>query len=126
MINGDGPASGRAVAALLFMTSAMTTLDAYSTLNSSPWTSENFGADAAKAKSCREYVGHAVVFSSVYAVASAFLAKSWWPVVGSVAANVYLIWLYERALRRGARAGTSGWGQAATGSAAFMNWRKAH
>ena len=104
-----GTASARSVAALLFMTSAMTTLDAYSTLNSSPWTSENFGADPEKAASCREYVRHAVVFSSVYAVASAAIAENWWPVVGSAASNVYLIWLYERALRRGASAGSNGW-----------------
>jgi len=104
-----GDASARSVAALLFMTSAMTTLDAYSTLNSSPWTSENFGADPEKAASCREYVKHSVAFSTVYAVASAAIAKNWWPIVGSAASNVYLIWLYERALARGAAAGTSGW-----------------
>jgi hypothetical protein len=102
-------ASARAVGALLFMTSAMTTLDAYSTLNSSPWTSENFGADPEKAESCREYVRHAVVFSSVYAVLSSVIAGNWWPVVGSAASNAYLVWLYERALKRGATSGSDGW-----------------
>jgi len=124
--NGDGPATGRAVAALLFMTSAMTTLDAYSTLNSSPWTSENFGADERKARSCREYVAHAVVFSSVYAVASGVLAGSWWPVVGSAVANGYLVWLYERALRRGAAVGSSGWGQQSSAMKSLLDWRRAH
>ncbi len=104
-----GNASGRAVSALLFLTSAMTTLDAYSTLNSSPWTSENFGADPDKAKSCREYVRHAVVVSVGYSVAAAVIAESVWPVVGSVVSNAYLVWLYERALKRGATAGSSGW-----------------
>ena len=101
--------TGNALAALLFMTSAMTTLDAYSTLMSSPWTAENFGADPNKAASCREYLTHAVCYSMAYAVASAFIAKSWWPVVGSILANAYLIWLYLRALDRGKTSGSSGW-----------------
>lgn len=103
------PAKQRSVAALLFMTSAMTTLDAYSTLNSSPWTSENFGADEDKARSCRTYVRHAIVFSMAYALVSAAIAESAWPVIGSAVSNVYLWWLYERALERGARAGSRGW-----------------
>ncbi len=99
----------REIAALLFMTSAMTTLDAYSTLNSSPWTSENFGADEDKAASSREYVRHAIGFSMVYAAVSAAIAGSAWPLVGSAVANGYLYWLYERALRRGAAAGSKMW-----------------
>lgn len=102
-------ATSRAVAAVLFLTAAMTTLDAYSTLNSSPWTSENFGADARKAKSSREYVLHAIVFSSSYAIVSAFIAESLWPIAGATIANAYLWWLYERALSRGAAAGSEGW-----------------
>lgn len=89
------------IAAVLFMTSAMTTLDAYSTLNSSPWTAENFGGDPEKAKSCKEYIAHAVIFSSGYAVISAVIAGNFWPIVGSFVANGYLVWLYMRALDRG-------------------------
>lgn len=106
-IGTDG--TGNALAALLFLTSAMTTLDAYSTLNSSPWTAENFGADPEKAKSCKEYVTHAVCFSLAYAAISAFIAKSWWPIVGAIVANAYLVWLYYRALGRGSVAGSYGW-----------------
>ncbi len=101
--------SGNALAALLFMTSAMTTLDAYSTFLSSPWTAENFGADPDKTKSCREYLTHAVVYSMVYAAASAYIAKSWWPLVGAVISNLYLVWLYLRALDRGSVTGSTGW-----------------
>lgn len=96
-------------AALLFMSSSYLALDAYSTLNSSPWTSENFGADPEKASSCREYVRHAVVYSMVFAGLSAYIGKSLWPVYGAVATNVYLYWLYERALSRGAVAGSAQW-----------------
>ncbi len=102
-------AKQRAVSALLFMTSAMTTLDAYSTLNSSPWTSENFGADERKAASSRSYVRHAIAFSMAYAVVSAGIAESAWPIAGAAVANVYLWWLYERALERGAVAGSRSW-----------------
>lgn len=99
----------RGVGALLFLQAGMTTLDAYSTLNSSPWTAENFGADEAKAASCRGYVRHAIVFSTAYAVASALLAESVLPIVGATIANAYLYWLYDRGLRRGAVAGSAGW-----------------
>lgn len=100
------------LAALLFMTSAMMTLDAYSTFESSPWTAENFGADPDKVKSCKEYLAHAVVYSMVYAIASAWLAQSWWPVIGSAITNGYLIWLYLRALDRGKVTGSKGWANA--------------
>jgi hypothetical protein len=102
-------AKQRAVSAILFLTAAMTTLDAYSTLNSSPWTSENFGADEYKASSSRRYVRHAIVFSTAYALASAMIAESLWPLVGSTIANVYLWHLYETALAKGAATGSTGW-----------------
>lgn len=103
---------GMAVAALLFMTSAMMTLDAYSTFQSSPWTAENFGADPNKVKSCKEYLAHAVGFSMAYAIGSAILAKSMWPIIAAVITNAYLIWLYLRALDRGKTTGSTGWANA--------------
>lgn len=101
--------SKREMAALLFMNSGMQTLDAYSTFESSPWTAENFGADEDKARSCKEYLIHAVVYSMVYAGASSLLAESVFPILGSGISNVYLIWLYLRALRRGAVSGSTDW-----------------
>jgi hypothetical protein len=106
---GVSASDTNALAALLFLTAAMTTLDAYSTFQSSPWTAENFGADPVKAKSCREYLTHAVVFSMAYSVAAGYLAGSWWPVVGAGIANAYLVWLYLRALERGKVTGSTGW-----------------
>lgn len=100
---------GNAVAAVLFLQSGMMTLDAYSTFQSSPWTAENFGADPVKVRSAKEYLWHAVGFSMAYAIASAYLAHSMWPVIGSIIANAYLIWLYLRALGRGKTAGSKGW-----------------
>lgn len=105
-------------AALLWLTSGMTTFDAYSTLNSSPWTAESFGADAERAASLREYIKHAVVFSMFYALVGAVIilrdpdednSNAWYPVVGAALANVYLVWLYRRASARGAVAGHTNW-----------------
>jgi hypothetical protein len=109
-----GPVSGTnyELAALLFMTSVMMTLDAYSTLESSPWTAENFGADPIKAASCREYMRHAVAFSMIYAIASSIMARKPWPLIGALTANGYLIFLYERALNRGAVSGSVNWANA--------------
>lgn len=109
---GLGDGGGQALAAVMFMTSAMMALDAYSTLLSSPWTAENFGADPNKTKSCKEYLMHAVAYSMAYAVASAWIAKSWWPVIGAGIANAYLIFLYLRALDRGKVTGSTGWASA--------------
>lgn len=118
---GDGT---RVAAAVLLMTSGMMTLDAYSTFQSSPWTAENFGADEQKVKSAREYLVHAVGFSMVYASAGAWVAGSPWPVLGAGVANGYLVWLYLRAFRRGALAGSDGWGQrsAPAGAASALSW----
>lgn len=104
-----GSSNLNGVAAVLFLTSGMMTLDAYSTFQSSPWTIESFGADEEKTKACKEYLSHAVVFSLVYSSASAILSKSAWPVIGSVVANVYLTWLYMRAMKRGAVSGSTDW-----------------
>lgn len=101
--------TANAAGAILFMQSAMMTLDAYSTLESSPWTAENFGADPIKAKSCREYMMHAVAYSMGYAIAGAVIAQSWWPIIGAVISNGYLVWLYLRALDRGKITGSKGW-----------------
>lgn len=110
---GEEMLSGqRALAAILFMTSSMNTLDVYSTLNSSPWTAESFGADARRAAALREYVTHAAVYSIGYAIAAAVLAGGGtgkWIIAAAVITNSYLVWLYTRASLRGRRAGTEGW-----------------
>jgi len=108
-----GPSGGNEVAALLFLASSMNTLDAYSTLNSSPWTAESFGADERRAKALQEYVAHAVVYSMAYATAAAFIAHgktaTWAILIGAVVTNAYLVTLYMRASQRGKMAGSAGW-----------------
>jgi hypothetical protein len=100
----------RAVGAILFIGAATNTYDVYSAVNSSPWTAESFGGDPKKAASCRNYVRHAVGISSAYGLAASLIARSWWPVIGTLAANGYMFWMYERALGRAADSGSTSWG----------------
>jgi len=105
----------RGTAAILLMSSAMIAMDSYSTLMSSPWTVNNVGANPEQAASAREYYRHALLVSMALAVAAAWVAPRtiwWFPILGSGAANAYLIWLYERAIRRAQAKG----GQSAFGS----------
>jgi hypothetical protein len=108
-----GAGGQSALAAVLFLASINETMQAYGTLNSSPWTAESFGADDRRAKAMREYVCHAVVFSMVAAVIAAWVAhgrKATWSILlGAAATNAYLVWLYLRASRRGLEAGTGDW-----------------
>jgi cation transport regulator ChaB len=101
------------LAAVLFLQASMNTLDAYSTLNSSPWTAESFGADERRAAALKEYVAHAVAYSSLYGLAAAAIARgktATWAILGGVTiTNIYLVWLYVRASRRGREAGSSSW-----------------
>jgi hypothetical protein len=104
---------GNELAALLFLSSSMNTLDAYSTLNSSPWTAESFGADERRAAALREYVSHAVTYSMLYAIAASIIARGKTAtgaiLVGAVVTNLYLVFLYSRASRRGREAGSADW-----------------
>jgi hypothetical protein len=109
LLAGKSKGKDKELSSILFMSSVMVVLDAYSSLNSSPWTAENFGADSEKAASCRGYVQHSVVFSMAYAITSSYIAESWWPIIGAAITNLYLIWLYNRALTRGASSGSAQW-----------------
>lgn len=109
---GEDLGANRAIGAILFMQATMNTLDGYSTLLSSPWTAESFGADDRRAKALKEYLIHAVAFSMSYAVASALIVGGklgWFVLMGAMITNAYLIWLYTRASRRGRQAGNANW-----------------
>ena len=108
-----GSSGADAMAALLFLGAINETMQAYGTLNSSPWTAESFGADDRRSRALREYVAHAVVFSLATGVAAAFIAqgrKATYAILGgTVFVNGYLVWLYARASVRGRTAGSAGW-----------------
>jgi hypothetical protein len=93
-------------AAILFMQAGTNAYDAYSAVNSSPWTAETVGGDEKKAKSMKEYCYHAVAISTVYAVGGAMIAQSWWPLIGGGMALLYMSFLYWRALKRGFNEGS--------------------
>jgi hypothetical protein len=119
-VAGLEDAAGRnELAAILFLQASMNTLDAYSTLNSSPWTAESFGADERRARALKEYVAHAVAFSMLYATAAAILARG--PkatgaiFAGALITNVYLVFLYTRASKRGRAAGSTDWANTSAG-----------
>lgn len=81
----------------------------YGALNSSPWTAENFGADPDKARSCRHYVLQADAVNILLGIGTSLIAKNPWPLVGLLIITVYMHYAYERALKKGAVAGTKGW-----------------
>jgi len=93
----------------LFLMAAAESFNVFSALNSSPWTSENFGADPEKARSCREYVRLAVAANLGLGFGTSLLARSWWPLIGTSLVSIWMWGIYERALKRGAVAGSTGW-----------------
>lgn len=103
------PWAGNATAAVLFISSVNNAIDIFSATNSSPWTAENFGGDEEKVKSLREYVYHAMVLTAGTNIIGAAVAKSIWPLAGASFACAYMWWLYERAVKRGMDAGSTGW-----------------
>lgn len=97
IIGGGGR---NAIAAVLLLQSGQYVMDTWSTLNSSPWTGENVGADPEKLESLKRYCGHAAVVSTLYCVAAAWIAGSWWPVIGAAVNNGYLAYVYSTAVQR--------------------------
>jgi hypothetical protein len=101
--------SERVLAAVLLMQSATMAMDVFSALNSSPWTARSFGGDPEKNASCRRYVWHSIGFATFFALGSAYVAKSWYPIIGIVAADVYMFKLYDDALKAAEGSGSTGW-----------------
>lgn len=116
-----------AIAALLFLGAINETMQAYGTLNSSPWTAESFGADDRRAAALREYVTHAVVFSLLTGGMAAYIAqgaKATYSIMGGIVlTNAYLVWLYARASRRGRAAGDKGWANDPQTGSVRPGWR---
>jgi hypothetical protein len=91
------------------MAAGTNALDVYSALNSSPWTAESFGGDPEKAKACKEYVAHSIGLTSFFGLTAAIVGHSWWPVIGTILANMYMYWLYNRALIRAQNRNSTDW-----------------
>lgn len=93
----------------IFLMALAEAFNVYGALNSSPWTAENFGADPEKAKSCRRYVLQADAVNVALGIGTSLISESPWPLLGIGLITVYMHWMYERALKKGAVAGTSNW-----------------
>jgi hypothetical protein len=98
----------RGLAGVLVLQAGQYTMDVMSTLQSSPWTAENVGADAEKVASLRHYLNNALVVSTAYCAGAAYLAESWWPIIGSVVNNAYLLYIYNSAIKRAQDAAVKG------------------
>lgn len=96
----------------IFLMALAEAFNVYGALNSSPWTAENFGADPEKARSCRRYVLQADVVNVALGIGTSLISESPWPLLGIGLITIYMHWMYERALRKGAVAGTDGWAKA--------------
>jgi hypothetical protein len=101
--------SGRVASGLLLMGAATMTMDVCSAVNSSPWTAESFGGDPAKMSALKFYVWNGVAVTSAFCVGSAVLARNVWPVIGAALANIYMVWLYYRAMGRARASGSTSW-----------------
>jgi hypothetical protein len=104
--------SDTSASAGIFLMALAEAFNVYGALNSSPWTAENFGADPEKAKSCRQYVLQADAVNVALGVGTSLIAKNPWPLLGILLITVYMHWMYERALKKGAAAGSDGWANA--------------
>jgi hypothetical protein len=93
-------APSRELTALLFLGGVYVAFDGMSTINSSPWTHETFGQDPEKAESQQWYVRQAMGVSLVLGGTSSFIGGTPWPLIGTVAANTYLFWIYRRAYHK--------------------------
>jgi type IV secretory pathway TrbD component len=62
---------------------------------------------------------NAVVISNLYCVTAGAVARSWWPIAGMLLGDIYMVWLYERALARGQSTGSDSWGPLQAAPQAF-------
>lgn len=99
----------KATSAGIFLMALAEAFNVYGALNSSPWTAENFGADEAKARSCRLYVMQADVINVALGVGTSLIAESPAPFLGILLITVYMHVMYERALKKGKKAGSRDW-----------------
>lgn len=72
-------------------------MDTASTLQSSPWTMENVGADEDMAASMRYYLVQTTVSSLIVGAVGASVAGTFWPMGGTILGVGYLWYIYTRA-----------------------------
>lgn len=85
--------------AILFMQSGTLTVDMYSGMMSSPWSTQKFTKTQEDANTAKYYVSHSIIASLAFAAMAGYLAKSLWPLVGWAVLNVYMIFLYKNSMK---------------------------
>lgn len=98
-LTGDNR-TARGVQGLGFAAGIYISMDAMSTLNSSPWTHQTFGGDPGKAESAQHYVRQAIGASTALAALTSYLMGSWSPLAGATVSNAGLFYVYWRAGRK--------------------------
>lgn len=91
------------------ITMAGLAFEVFSSHCSSPWTSETFGADPAKAASARRYAWKSAAVSMGLGLGGVMVARDVRPLVAMGVVSVYMLATYELALRKAARSGSTGW-----------------
>lgn len=91
---------GNALAALLFVSGALYSLDTFSSLHSSPYTAEVRGGDDENAARVRHYCHVSIAVSLTMGVLASAIARTAWPLVGATVTTAGMWWTYENALSR--------------------------
>jgi hypothetical protein len=92
--------TGRALAALLFITYALAALDAFSSVHSSPYTAEVRGGSAENDERVRRYARTSVYVGLGLGLGGTVISGKAWPMVGAVVACGFMWVLYDRALKQ--------------------------
>lgn len=98
MPNRDNLIAG-ATAAGLFGIYADLAYNTYSATNSSPQTTELFAGDRSDTLMKYVFIGHAQAIG--IGVIGSFLARKWWPLIGTVSVGVIMHGMYVHAVKAG-------------------------
>lgn len=101
-VNAEGSIVGFSI------TLAGLAFEVFSAHCSSPWTSETFGGDPAKARSTMKYVWRSVAITEVLGVGGVLLAHNVMPFLATSVVSIYMVWTYVRAMRHAVSQGSDG------------------
>lgn len=105
---------------VLYVVNVDASFNAYSAINSSPWTYENMSGDKTKANSGSKYVWLANATALGIGGVSSVIAMSFWPLAGALTVVVIMHSLYGLAIRSGRKEGNTGWaGESSSSSSDF-------
>lgn len=90
---------GAGTAAVLFGVYADLAYNTYSATNSSPQTTELFAGE--RSDTLWKYVRLGALQVAALGLFGAYLAKSWWPLIGALCVAAVMHWMYSHALQAG-------------------------